>query len=108
MTRTIVALSAAALATLAMTSTPAFAEVSKEVRIPVELKTDAQVTAYTDDLILAVDQVCWRSTSPVLAGAYDAYRACKKATVLETAAKDPTGLLAARLGKTPAMTIAAK
>ena len=108
MTRTVFALSAVALTMLAVTSTPAFAEVSKEVRIPVELKTDAQVRAYTDDLIVAADQVCWRTSAPMLAGAYDAYRACKKATVLETAAKDPTGLLAARLGQTPALIIAAE
>ena len=108
MTRTLFALSAAALASLVLSGAPALADVSKEVRIPVDLKTDAQVTAYTDDLISAVDHVCWRATSPMLAGAYDAYRACKKVTVRETATKDPTGLLAARLGQTPAMTVAAK
>jgi hypothetical protein len=109
MTRTVIALSTLAFAALTAAGAPAFAEVSKEVRIPAELRTDAQVAAYTDDLLAAVDHVCWRSASPMLAGSYETYRACKKTTAIATAAKDPTGLLAARLGQTPALvTVAAK
>jgi hypothetical protein len=109
MTRTAFALSALAFTTLGAASAPAFAEVSREVIIPTELKTEAQVKAYTDELLDAVDRVCWRSASPVIAGAYDSYRLCRKATAITTAAKDPTGLLAARLGQTPAtVAVAAK
>jgi hypothetical protein len=108
MTRTAFALSALAFAGLAGAAAPAFAEVSKEVLIPKELKTDAQVTAYTDALLSAVDSVCWRTTAPMLAGSYDTYRACKKTKAIETAAKDPTGLLAARLGANTTVAIAAK
>ncbi len=42
MNRTLFALSAAALATLVLSGAPALADVSKQVRIPVELKTDAR------------------------------------------------------------------
>ncbi|MBI1358923.1 MAG: hypothetical protein GC155_01430 [Alphaproteobacteria bacterium] len=97
-----------ALAAAAVMVAPAFAQPSKTVLVPAELKTDAQVKAYTDDLLGAVDSVCRRLTTPMIGTAYDIYRNCKKVTAVQTAQKDPTGLLAARLGLTADMTVAAK
>ena len=37
---------------------------------------DICVAAYTDSLLSAVETVCWRTHSPMMAGDYDAYRAC--------------------------------
>ncbi|MEP7210907.1 MAG: hypothetical protein ABI740_08730 [Alphaproteobacteria bacterium] len=108
MTRTAFALSALAFASLSAAAAPAFADVSKEVLIPKELKTDAQVTAYTDALLAAVDTVCFRTASPMFGGSYDVYRNCKKDIARETAVKDPTGLLAARLNQSTTVAVAAK
>ncbi len=96
------------LAAAALLAAPAFAQPSRTVLIPAELKTDAQVKAYTDNLLGAVDSVCFRLATPMIGTAYDLYRSCKKTTAIETAHKDPTGLLAARLGLTADMAIASK
>lgn len=89
------------LAAFVLTGAAALSPASADTRtvyVPTDLKTDAQITAYTNALITASDQVCRMEASPLIGINVDLYHACRAATLRDTAGKDPTGLLATRLG----------
>lgn len=69
-----------------------------EVPIPQGLETPAVAAEYTDQLLAAISTVCARSSAPVIGINYYTFRACVKQTRIDTAAHEPTGLLAVRLG----------
>ena len=82
--------------------------VSREVAVPADLSSEAAKAAYTHKLMAAVDRVCWLAASPPIGGSYKAWQECLTHTALTTAAKDPTGLLAAQLGPNATSLAAAK
>ncbi|MDZ4760326.1 MAG: hypothetical protein SGJ21_04575 [Alphaproteobacteria bacterium] len=75
----------------------AFAE-PVTVYVPRDTASAASAEAYVGDLMEAVDKVCREETGPLAGLGYWSYRACRKATMKDVALREPTGLLAARLG----------
>lgn len=94
---------------IAAFSTTAVAAANAEkvtVSIPSNVAEPAAAAAYTDNLMRATATVCSRETSPVAGTNYYRFRACLKQTRADVAAKDPTGLLAQRLGLSSSLAMA--
>jgi hypothetical protein len=79
-----------------------------EVAVPADLAAPDAAAAYTSSLIDAVDKVCAREAGPVIGVGYYVFWACVKQTRIDVAAKDPTGLLARRLGLNDPVRVAAR
>ncbi len=100
------ALATAALAPVAGAETLGIQTI--EVAVPTDISDPAVAETYTADLLRAVSRVCARETGPVIGIAYYTYRACVAQTRVDTAHRDPTGLLAKQLGLDSAITLAAR
>jgi hypothetical protein len=85
----------------------AFAE-EAVVKVPADITDPAVAAAYTAELLGAIKKVCYRESAPVIGSSYYIYLACVKDTRAEVAKREPTGLLAERLGRDSAVTLAAK
>lgn len=84
---------------------PALAE-DLAVKLP-SSQEPAVAAAYTDQLMHATTVVCSRATSPRIGLNYYRFQDCLKQTRAATAQKDPTGLLAQRLGLSSSLAMAA-
>jgi hypothetical protein len=69
-----------------------------EVAVPADLSDEAAVTEFVAELKKAVRRECARASSPMIGHNYDRLTACIKATEIEVAKQDTTGLFAAALG----------
>lgn len=100
------AITGAALAPIASAETVGIHSI--EVAVPTNLGEPGVADAYASDLLRAVSRVCARETGPVIGVAYYTYRACIVQTRLDTAQRDPTGILAKHLGTDATLTLAAR
>ena len=69
-----------------------------EAAVPADLSDEAAVTEFVAELKKAVRRECSRASSPMIGHNYDRLTACIKATEIEVAKQDTTGLFAAALG----------
>ena len=86
---------------------PAMArEPSIEVLVPANIAEPAVAEAYKDELKNAINWVCRRAVGPAIGVAYYTLQSCIDETTEQVAAEEPTGLLAASLGKSKTVVLA--
>lgn len=85
--------------TLVCMAPVAFADTYRiEVAVPADLSDEAAVAEFVAELRKAVRRECARASSPMIGHNHDRFAACIKATEIEVAKQDMTGLFAAALG----------
>ena len=97
-----------AAASVACLTSAAYAEPQVEVAVPANLSDKTVAAQYVSDVMAAVNKVCRRAAAPIVGANYYRFRACVEHTKATVAAQEPTGLLADRLGVTPAVTVASR